>query len=129
MVVEENKDAGPEGYKLKNVVSHSEPMVLHGNGLSKTTLNYLSNYLPNNWNSIDGSKASSENKLKLEEDNRSRWPLVYLALFVEINTPFLEEQMEKIYKLDYPKERMHLFVHNAVSLYTCKVSTYLIERF
>nr|CAH7738852.1 unnamed protein product [Callosobruchus chinensis] len=42
-------------------------------------------------------------------------PLVYLAIFIEMNTPFLEECLQKVYNLDYPKERIHLFIHNAVS--------------
>ncbi|KAK9887384.1 hypothetical protein WA026_022322 [Henosepilachna vigintioctopunctata] len=41
-----------ERYRLKNVITHTEPMIIHGNGPSKrTTLNYIGNYLPNAWNS------------------------------------------------------------------------------
>lgn len=113
IILEDNKDAGPEKYKLKNIVTHTEPMVLHGNGRSKATLNYLSNYIPNSWNSIEGCRKCKQNLLSLND--HTVWPLVYVALFVEINTPFFEEQLNKLYNLEYPKQRIHLFIHNSVS--------------
>ena len=44
----------------------------------------------------------------------SLYPLVMVGLFVETGTPFLEEMLAKVSALDYPKHRMHLFVHNQV---------------
>ncbi|CAG9771227.1 unnamed protein product [Ceutorhynchus assimilis] len=73
----ENKDAGPELYFLKNSDTGTEPLIIHGNGLSKLNLNYLSNYLPNGvWNSQDGctSFAHLDNPYTLKlliEQNRT----------------------------------------------------------
>lgn len=95
--------------------SHTEPAILHGNGPSKITLNYLSNYIPNVWNSVDGCIKCKQNHINLNNTPASELPLVFIAVFIEINTPFLEEQLKKIQALEYPKDRIHLFVHNSVS--------------
>ena len=41
-------------------------------------------------------------------------PQVLLAYFVTSETPFLEEALQKIAKLEYPKEKIDLYVHNEV---------------
>lgn len=111
----ENKE-GPETYYLKNAETGTEPLIVHGNGPSKLNLNYLSNYLPNGvWNSVDGCIACKKGQINLDTIKKDQWPTVYLALFIELNTPFIEGFFKKIYKLDYPKEKIHLFIHNAVS--------------
>jgi hypothetical protein len=43
------------------------------------------------------------------------YPAVLIAVFIEQPTPFLEEFLEKLYHIEYPKEKLHLFVHNSVS--------------
>jgi hypothetical protein len=40
---------------------------------------------------------------------------VLVAVFIEQPTPFLEEFFDKLYNIEYPKEKLHLFVHNSVS--------------
>lgn len=37
-----------------------------------------------------------------------------MAVFIEQPTPFLEEFLTQIEKVDYPKNKIHLFVHNNV---------------
>ena len=44
-----------------------------------------------------------------------KMPSVVLAVFVEMPTPFLQDVLEQIYQIDYPKSKMHLWVHNSVS--------------
>lgn len=124
----ENKDGGAEKYGLKNTYTHTEPIILHGNGLSKQTLNYLSNYLPNNWNSVDGCRNCKSNLIDLSNLKETELPTVFLAVFIEFNTPFLEEQLEKIADLHYPKEKLHLFIHNNVSGYFRSVKADLPDR-
>ncbi len=77
-------------------------------------LNFLSNYIPNGWNSVDGCIACKDGFKKLPTD-RSEWPSVLLAVFIERPTPFLLEVLEGIHLLDYPKEKITLWVHNEVS--------------
>ena len=40
------------------------------------------------------------------------------AVFIEHPSPFLVEMLEKVTGLDYPKEKISLWVHNTVS-YSC----------
>jgi len=44
------------------------------------------------------------------------YPTVLVAVFIEQPTPFLEEFLDKIYHIDYPKQKLHLFVHNSVRM-------------
>lgn len=44
-------------------------------------------------------------------------PLVYVAVFIEHATPFMEEFLERLTTLDYPKTRLRLFIHNNVGGY------------
>ena len=48
-------------------------------------------------------------------DDKTKWPTVVLAVFIEHPSPFLVEMLEKVTGLDYPKEKISLWVHNAVS--------------
>ncbi|CAH1960621.1 unnamed protein product [Acanthoscelides obtectus] len=123
--VNESKDKKiPEKYVVKNYFTHTEPMVIHGNGFSKLTLNYLGNYVPNMWNSLEGCIKCKERTLNLANQPVKAMPLVYMAIFIEVNTPFLEEGLQKVYNLDYPKERMHLFIHNAAKYHTSLVKNF-----
>ena len=45
-------------------------------------------------------------------------PPVFLALFIQHPIPFLEEFFENIGRINYPKERMDLFIHYSVSTET-----------
>lgn len=112
----ENKDAGVEQYFLKNGDTNTEPLLVHGNGPSKLNLNYISNYLPNGvWNSQDGCVSCKSGQINLDNVKESQWPLVYIAVFIELNTPFLDGFFQKIHRLSYPKNKIHFFVHNSVS--------------
>ena len=42
-------------------------------------------------------------------------PEILMGIFLEKDTPFLEEFFGRIAALIYPKDRIHLFVHNNVS--------------
>lgn len=98
---------------LKNYASHTEPLIVHGNGPSKITLNSLGNYIAGSWNDEEGCVHCKLGTISL--DNFSELPTVLIAIFVEYPTPFLEEQLEKVYAIDYPKDKTHLFIHNTVS--------------
>ena len=77
-------------------------------------LNNLGNYIPNAWNSTEGCIVCKEWARQLPEDKGS-WPTILLAVFIERPSPFLTEVLERLTLLDYPKEKMSLLVHNAVS--------------
>lgn len=103
-------------YKMNNVITHTEPMIVHGNGPSKkSALNYIGNYLPNSWNTEDGCVSCKVGQFELPS-KEEELPTVLLAIFIESPTPFLEEQLLKVASLEYPKTRIHIFIHNAVRL-------------
>lgn len=77
-------------------------------------LNNLGNYIPSAWNSTEGCMICKEGAQELPEERES-WPTVLLAVFVERPSPFLTEMLERVALLDYPKDKMTLLVHNAVS--------------
>ncbi len=81
-------------------------------------LNFLTNYIPGLWNDVDGCTGCQEGLIHLPTD-RAEWPSVTLAVFIEQPTPFLPEVLEKISQLDYPKDKITLWVHNAVSYIQC----------
>ena len=95
---------------LQNVIHDVRPLVLHGNGPTKHLLNTLGNYLPKAWNSDDQCTSCWENTIEYE--GLKEKPEVVLAIFIEQETPFIEEFFEKIIALDYPKDKIDLFIHN-----------------
>lgn len=73
-------------------------------------LNFLGNYVPNEWSTSGGCRRCQEMSLQLPS-SRSEWPTVLLALFIESPTPFLLEVLEKVTQLDYPKDKISLWIH------------------
>lgn len=111
LVDEDSKDSS---YKiLKNVVMHTRPLIIHGNGPSKIYLNNFANYLAKAYHPVEGCRHCKLGELNLQ--SLKELPVVMIAIFVEDPTPFLEEQLRKVHKIDYPKNRIHLFIHNTVS--------------
>jgi hypothetical protein len=52
--------------------------------------------------------------------------MVYIAVFIEHPTPFLREYFEKILNLNYPKQRLAVFIHNQVRRsFDCETAYYL----
>ncbi|CAB0004736.1 unnamed protein product [Nesidiocoris tenuis] len=100
-------NAKEEGTTLENVLTGEQPLVLHGNGLSKLAINSFANYLARSWDPINGCTACPKEPLDVTPP-----PIVMLSIFIPWNTPFLEEFFERIQNLTYPKNRMILFVYN-----------------
>lgn len=76
-------------------------------------LNYLANYVPNSWSEEKGCSLCNET-LRPLPPSREEWPVVLVAMSIPSPTPFLLEVLERVLALDYPQERMGLFVHNEV---------------
>lgn len=100
---------------LENTVYKTRPSILHGNGLSKNVFNSLSNYLGKAWSPIEGSLTSKENTIDLDKVPSDKWPKIVIGIMVPQETPFLEDGLEKIALLNYPKKNIHLFIYNSVS--------------
>ena len=43
------------------------------------------------------------------------YPTVMVGVFIEQPTPFIEEFLTKLVALKYPKDKIHLYIHNGVS--------------
>lgn len=93
-------------------MTDTTPSLIHGNGPSKTLLNNFGSY-------VAGAFKHNECQLceeqKLETLKEESLPKVSIAIIIPKAMPFLEEYLQKILALDYPKEKLSLFVYNDVS--------------
>uniref|UniRef100_A0A674N1R9 procollagen-lysine 5-dioxygenase n=1 Tax=Takifugu rubripes TaxID=31033 RepID=A0A674N1R9_TAKRU len=101
--------------RVRNTAHDSLPVVVHGNRNTKIFLNYLGNYVPNMWNYEHGCSLCDKDILDLSRLNE--FPSVLVGVFIEKPTPFLPEFFQRLLSLDYPKDRLKLFVHNNVSVF------------
>nr|XP_054103823.1 multifunctional procollagen lysine hydroxylase and glycosyltransferase LH3 isoform X1 [Callithrix jacchus] len=91
---------------------------LHPGGLSHSAsvspqqlqLNYLGNYVPNGWTPEGGCGFCNRDRRTLPGGQPP--PRVFLAVFVEQPTPFLPSFLQRLLLLDYPHDRITLFLHN-----------------
>ena len=44
----------------------------------------------------------------------TEFPKVVIGIFIENPTPFFEEFLHKFLALSYPKDKIHLYIHNGV---------------
>ncbi|XP_065162876.1 procollagen-lysine,2-oxoglutarate 5-dioxygenase isoform X2 [Atheta coriaria] len=120
----DEKEQSTTIYEFNNFLSSTQPLILHGNGPSKLHLNAYANYVAKAWTPEDGCRHCELETIDVDKIAEEELPIVYLALFVEEATPFLLEQLQKVVKLEYPKKRMHFFIHN-----NAKYHNKLIEEF
>ncbi|XP_010594529.2 multifunctional procollagen lysine hydroxylase and glycosyltransferase LH3 isoform X2 [Loxodonta africana] len=73
-------------------------------------LNYLGNYVPNGWTPEGGCGFCNKDQRTLPGGQPP--PRVLLAVFVEQPTPFLPRFLQRLLLLDYPPDRVTLFLHN-----------------
>lgn len=100
-------------YFVKNIFTESLPSIFHGNGPGKNLINNYGNYIAGAFKHKE-CQLCTEVQLPVFEDP-SALPTVTIGIFVEKPTPFLEEFLQSILALEYPKNKISLFVHNAVS--------------
>lgn len=105
---------------LINTDFETQPSIVHGNGKSKINLNGLANYLVDKFVD-DVCTTCQDNNIELDEQ---KLPIVSFAVFVEHAMPFFEEFLDKILALNYPKENIHLLIHNNVNYHAT-----LVEKF
>lgn len=117
---------GSEAY-VQNTAYNTVPMILHGNGNSKLLLNSLGNYVARAWNPEEGCLNCWENVIELDPKLTKKYPVILLAVFVEKPTPFLEEFMYKIRDQRYPKNKLHLFLHNKVDYHDKFLQNFINE--
>lgn len=47
---------------------------------------------------------------------KQEYPSVLVGVFIEKPTPFLPEFFQRLLSLDYPKDKIKVFIHNNVSI-------------
>lgn len=52
--------------------------------------------------------------------SKQEFPQVTVGIYIEQPTPFLPEFLERFLSLDYPKDKLNVFVHNSVSVWLTK---------
>uniref|UniRef100_A0A665U201 procollagen-lysine 5-dioxygenase n=1 Tax=Echeneis naucrates TaxID=173247 RepID=A0A665U201_ECHNA len=97
--------------RARNVAYDTLPVVIHGNGPTKLQLNYLGNYVPTAWTYENGCGICDDDLLFFSD---IPMPLVYVAVFIEHATPFMDEFLERLTTMNYPMTRIRLFIHNNV---------------
>ncbi|XP_056155998.1 multifunctional procollagen lysine hydroxylase and glycosyltransferase LH3 [Lampris incognitus] len=100
--------------RARNVAYDTLPVIIHGNGPTKLQLNYLANYVPTAWTHENGCGVCDDDLQFFNDIPDDEMPLVYVAVFIEQPTPFLEEFLERLTTFNYPTNRMRLFIHNNV---------------
>ncbi|XP_053954826.1 procollagen-lysine,2-oxoglutarate 5-dioxygenase [Anastrepha ludens] len=93
--------------KLLNINFMTEPVIIHGNGPSKVELNAFANYLAKTFNGE--CLICQEDRLELDE---SKLPIISMALIITQAVPFFDMFLEKIENLNYPKDKLHLFIYS-----------------
>lgn len=107
-------DASGE-YSIKHSITETTPSLIHGNGPSKDLLNNFGSYLAGAYKHKE-CQLCNEQKLDVNpHDDMNALPTVTMGLFIVKATPFLEEYFDSIRSIDYPKEKLFLFVYNNVS--------------
>ncbi|XP_053198466.1 procollagen-lysine,2-oxoglutarate 5-dioxygenase 2 isoform X2 [Scomber japonicus] len=101
---------GTDRVRVRNTAYDSLPVVVHGNGNTKMYLNYLANYVPNAWNYEHGCSHCDDDLVDLSQ--LQDYPNVLVGVFIEQPTPFLPEFFQRLLTLDYPKDKLKVFVHN-----------------
>jgi len=110
---------------LYNFKTGFQAAVVHGNGPIKTIFNSLSNYLDGQWTPKHGCLACLENTFTLDSLSEDSFPQVFMAIFIEFPTAFIEDFFQNIAALDYPKKRMDLLIHYAVEYHRNDVDKFV----
>ncbi|XP_063062897.1 procollagen-lysine,2-oxoglutarate 5-dioxygenase 2 isoform X1 [Engraulis encrasicolus] len=101
---------GTERVRVRNTMYDTLPVVVHGNINTKIYLNYLANYVPNAWNYEQGCRSCDQNMVDLSLANE--FPRVTVGVFIEQPVPFVPEFFQRLLDLDYPKDKLSIFIHN-----------------
>ncbi|MCI4381112.1 hypothetical protein PGIGA_G00248030 [Pangasianodon gigas] len=98
--------------RARNVLYDTLPVIIHGNGPTKLQINYLGNYIPKVWTFETGCTVCHEDLRALSGLKESEYPGVVIGIFIQQPTPFLTVFFERLLSLQYPKNRLKLFIYN-----------------
>ncbi|XP_028298229.1 multifunctional procollagen lysine hydroxylase and glycosyltransferase LH3 isoform X4 [Gouania willdenowi] len=110
--------------RARNVAYDTLPVVIHGNGPTKLQLNYLGNYVPTAWSYENGCGVCDYDLLSLSTTPDEELPVVFIAIFIEHATPFIDEFLQRLTTINYPLSRLRLFIHNNVVYHERHIQTF-----
>lgn len=114
--------------RARNVLYDTLPVIVHGNGPTKLQISYLGNYIPNTWTFETGCTVCQEDLRPLTALKESEYPLVVIGIFIQQPTPFVSVFFERLLKLQYPKDRLKLFIYNKEPHHERHVSSFLKDH-
>ncbi|XP_070766124.1 procollagen-lysine,2-oxoglutarate 5-dioxygenase 1 [Enoplosus armatus] len=114
--------------RARNVLYDTLPVAVHGNGPTKLQINYLGNYIPNTWTFEAGCMVCHEELRPLSALKESEYPPVVIGIFIQQPTPFVTVFFERLLKLQYPKNRLKLFIYNQEPHHEPQVSSFLKDH-
>ncbi|KAE8293069.1 Procollagen-lysine,2-oxoglutarate 5-dioxygenase 1 [Larimichthys crocea] len=114
--------------RARNLLYDTLPVMIHGNGPTKLQINYLGNYIPNTWTFETGCTVCHEDLRPLTALKESEYPLVVIGIFIQQPTPFVTVFFERLLKLQYPKNRLKLFISNQETHHERQVSSFLQDH-
>ncbi|XP_067447334.1 procollagen-lysine,2-oxoglutarate 5-dioxygenase 1 isoform X1 [Thunnus thynnus] len=114
--------------RVRNVLYDTLPVIVHGNGPTKLQMNYLCNYIPNAWTFESGCSVCNEDLRPLTALKESEYPLVVIGIFIQQPTPFVTVFFDRLLKLQYPKNRLKLFIYNQEAHHEHQVSSFLKDH-
>ncbi|XP_072223349.1 procollagen-lysine,2-oxoglutarate 5-dioxygenase 1 isoform X2 [Leuresthes tenuis] len=114
--------------RARNVLYNTLPVIIHGNGPTKLQINYLGNYIPNTWTFETGYNVHWEDRRSFADMKESEYPVVVISIFIQQPTPFVTVFFERLLKLQYPKNRLKLFIFNQVAHHEHQVNSFLKDH-
>ncbi|TTH08281.1 Procollagen-lysine,2-oxoglutarate 5-dioxygenase 1 [Bagarius yarrelli] len=114
--------------RARNVLYDTLPVIVHGNGPTKLQINYLGNYIPKVWTFETGCTVCQEDLRPLSGLKESEYPGVVIGIFIQQPTPFLTVFFERLLSLQYPKNRLKLFIYNQESHHEQHVYAFLLNH-
>jgi hypothetical protein len=93
---------------IENILYDTKPVMILGDELSQLRLNYLGNYVPNQWTPTGGCTACSNKFFSLEDKADFELPEVLVAVFSIHPSPFFRRFLKRVTELNYPKSRISL---------------------
>uniref|UniRef100_A0A3Q0RD25 Procollagen-lysine,2-oxoglutarate 5-dioxygenase 1 n=1 Tax=Amphilophus citrinellus TaxID=61819 RepID=A0A3Q0RD25_AMPCI len=117
-----------ERVRARNVLFDTLPVVIHGNGPTKLQINYLGNYIPRTWTFETGCTVCHEDLRSLTALKESEYPLVVIGIFIQQPTPFVTVFFERLLKLQYPKNKLKLFIYNQEAHHVRQVHSFVQDH-
>lgn len=114
--------------RARNMLYDTLPVVVHGNGPTKLQINYLGNYIPKVWSFETGCTVCHEDLRPLSGLKEKDYPLVVVGIFIQQPTPFVTVFFERLLNLNYPKDRLKLFIANQEPHHEKQVGSFVEEH-